>query len=80
LLYWVTKSLYMTLKHSNRYNFQCEVAEMISRNGRRIIRVLCNPGTIIIEVPDDGKMQLGDKVQVSGRIEIESMEAWKNNV
>ena len=53
---------------------------MISRQGKRIIRVLCNPGTIIIEVPDDGKMQLGDKVQVSGRIEIDSMEPEKNKV
>jgi len=70
----------MILKQSNQYNFSCEVAELISRQGKRIIRVLCNPGTIIIEVPDDGKMQLGDKVQVSGRIEIDSMEPEKNKV
>lgn len=67
----------MILKQSNQYKFSCEVAELISRKGNRIIRVLCNPGTIIIEVPDDGKMQLGDKVQVTGRIEIDSMEPEK---
>jgi len=69
----------MTLRPSNRYCFHCEVAEMISRNGKRIIKALCNPGTIIIEIPDDGNMQLGEKLQVTGSIHIESMESIDNN-
>ena len=64
----------MSLKHPNRFTFQCEVVEMISRKGKRIIKALCNPGTIIIEIPDDGNLQLGEKLQVSGSIHIESME------
>ena len=47
---------------------------MISRKGKRIIKALCNPGTIIIEIPDDGNLQLGEKLQVSGSIHIESLE------
>jgi len=69
----------MTLKQSNRYSFHCEVAEMISRNGSRIIKALCTPGTIIIEIPDDGKMQLGEHVRVTGTIQIESMEPMNTN-
>jgi hypothetical protein len=54
------------------------VAELISRNGSRIIRVLCNPGTLIIEIPDEGNMQLGEKVQVTGSIHIESVQSTEN--
>ncbi len=68
----------MRLKQTNRYSFHCEVAELISRNGSRIIRVLCNPGTLIIEIPDDGNMQLGGKVQVTGSIQIESVQTTEN--
>ena len=70
----------MSLKSSNRYCFHCEVAEMISRNGNRIVKALCTPGTIIIEIPDDGNMQLGEKLLVTGTIHIESMETIKNGV
>ena len=69
----------MALKHPNRLSFHCEVAEMISRDGNRIIKALCNPGTIIIEIPDNGNMQLGEKLQVTGNIHIESMETIGNN-
>ena len=47
---------------------------MISRKGKRIIKALCNPGTIIIEIPDNGNLQLGEKLQVTGSMHIESME------
>ena len=52
---------------------------MISRKGKRIIKALCNPGTIIIEIPDDGNLQLGEKLQVTGSIHIESMEPIEDN-
>lgn len=68
----------MSLIQANRYSFHCEVAELISRNGSRIIRVLCNPGTLIIEIPDEGNMQLGGKVQVKGSILIESVQTTEN--
>jgi hypothetical protein len=48
---------------------------MISRNGKRIIKATCSPGTIIIEIPDDGKIQLGEQVQVTGAIQVESVES-----
>lgn len=70
----------MTLNQSNRYCFHCEVAEMISRNGKRIIKAVCTPGTIIIEIPDDGKIQLGEKVQLTGTIQIESVESMNHHV
>lgn len=53
---------------------------MISRNGKRIIKAVCTPGTIIIEIPDDGKIQLGEKVQITGTIQIESVESMNHNV
>lgn len=70
----------MTLNQSNRYCFHCKVAEMISRNGKRIIKATCSPGTIIIEIPDDGKIQLGEKVQVTGTIQVESVESLNHEI
>ena len=59
---------------SNSYRFRCEVVEVIYKDGKRVIKAMCNPGSLIIETPDDGKIQLGDKLIVTGSIHIDSTE------
>ena len=59
---------------SNRYRFQCEVVEVIHKDGSRMIKAVCNPGSIIIETPDVGNIQLGDKLTVTGTLQIDSIE------
>jgi len=68
----------MTSVQSNTYRFYCQVVEVINKDGHRLIKTICNPGPLIIETPDDGKTKLGDKLIVTGRIQIESMESNKN--
>jgi hypothetical protein len=68
----------MLSEESNRYRFQCEVVEVIYKDGKRIIKAMCNPGTMIIETPDDGKIQLGDRMVVTGTIHIEKSEPGSN--
>ena len=69
----------MIQKDSNRYRFQCEVVEVIHKNGNRIIKAVTNPGSIIIEIPDDGKVQFCDKLLVTGTLQINSIEASTEN-
>jgi len=64
----------MTLQGSNRYSFHCEVVEIISRDDKRIINAMCDPGSMIIEIPDDGQVQLGDVMNVSVTINIDRIE------
>ena len=69
----------MVSEDSNRYRFHCEVVEVIYQDGKRIIKAMCNPGTMIIETPDDGKIQLGDRLVVTGTIQIENSESDSNS-
>lgn len=64
----------MNLPGSKRYAFQCEVVEIISRDEKRIINAMCDPGSMIIEIPDDGQVQLGDVINVSGTINIDRID------
>lgn len=68
----------MIQKASNRYRFQCEVVEVIHKDGSRMIKAICTPGSIIIETPDDGNIQLGDKLMVSGTLQIDKIEPYSN--
>ena len=69
----------MTLNEPNRYRFQCEVLEVIHKDGSRRIKAVCNPGPILIEIPDDGKIRFCDKLMVTGTLQIESLEIQTDN-
>ena len=69
----------MIQKESNRYRFQCEVVEVIHKDGNRMIKAVTNPGSIIIEIPDDGKIRFCDKLLITGTLKIDSIEASIEN-
>jgi hypothetical protein len=64
----------MVSPEANKYLFHCKVVEVISTGGERRINAMCDPGSFIMEVPDDGQIQLGDTLTISGSIQIESIE------
>ena len=67
----------MAVTESNTFHLSCKVSEVIHQDRKRIIRVMCNPGSLIIETPDDGKVQLGDSLHVTGTLHIERLESEK---
>lgn len=69
----------MSSDPANTYNFSCQVVEIIYKGEKRIIKVMCNPGSLIIETPDAGKAQLGDRLQVSGTLHIDKVK-FENSV
>ena len=44
-----------------------------------MIKAVTNPGSIIIEIPDDGKVRFCDKLQVTVTMKIDSIEASIEN-
>ena len=60
---------------SNTYRLYCQVVEVIHKDGGRLIKTMCKPGSLMIEIPDDGKTKLCDTLIVTGRFQIESMES-----
>ena len=66
----------MIQKDSNRYTFQCEVVEVIHKDEIRMIKAVTNPGSIMIEIPDDRKVRFCDKILVTGTLQIDSIEAF----
>ena len=59
---------------SNIYRFHCEVVEVISTGAESTIKVICNPGSIIIEIPNERKIKMGDRIIVTGNLNILSSE------
>ena len=58
---------------SNTYELSCQVVEIIYREGTRTIKTMCNPGSLIIETPDTGKAQLGDRLIITGKFHIQTV-------
>jgi hypothetical protein len=63
----------MTVSTVNIYQFSCQVVEVIYKDDRRIIKAICNPGSMIIETPDAGKAQLGDRLQITATLNIDTI-------
>ncbi|MEN8155407.1 MAG: hypothetical protein ABFS10_00530 [Bacteroidota bacterium] len=64
----------MTPVASNTYRFSCKVVEVIFKDGKRVIKAITNPGSLIIEAHDDGKVQLGERIKITGTLKIEAVE------
>jgi hypothetical protein len=60
---------------TNTYQLSCRVVEVIYKEDKRIIKVVCNPGSIILETPDAGKAQLGDRLHLTGSFQIDTIRA-----
>lgn len=63
----------MTSVTSNTYQFSCQVVEVIYKEEKRVIKAICNPGSLIILTPDAGLAQLGDRLLITGTLHIESI-------
>jgi hypothetical protein len=69
----------MTVSTANTYQFSCQVVEVIYNADKRIIKAICNPGSMIIETPDAGKAQLGDRLMITGSLNIDTVRIENNN-
>ena len=59
---------------SNTYRFHCEIVEIISTETNSTVKMICNPGSIIVDIPYEKKYKLGDRIIVTGNLEILSTE------
>ncbi len=64
---------------TNTYQLSCRVVEVIYKEDKRIIKAVCNPGSLIIETPDAGKANLGERLLISGRFHIDTIRAENSN-
>ena len=64
----------MAVHDDNSFCFSARVVEEILKDGTRILKVLCRPGTFILNIPDSSSLGLGDHVCISGSFHIEGLE------
>jgi len=65
----------MTAGNDNDLMFHCEVVEIISSGDKRVVKVMCNPGALILKIPNNLNARLGDQLKVSGTFKTEHVEA-----
>ena len=64
----------MTTLSENKYIFRGEVVEVLNQGLNRKIKVICKPGSLIIETPDKDALTLGDSVIIKGTFEVDTLE------
>ena len=64
----------MDKTNSNTYRFHSEVVEVISTGAESTVKMICNPGYIVIEIQNEIKMKMGDRIIVTGKLDILSTE------
>ena len=64
----------MTTLSENKYIFRGEVVEVLNQGPSRRIKVICKPGSMIIETPDLDTLTLGDAVIIKGSFEVDTLE------
>jgi hypothetical protein len=55
---------------SNTYRFYGEVAEVIYSEDASVIKLVCKSGSIIIQIPYDPNVKLGDRFLVTGKLKL----------
>ena len=55
---------------ANTYRFHCEAMEIISVGSESYVKMICRPGSIIVEIPYDKNIRLGDRIIVTGNLVI----------
>jgi hypothetical protein len=64
----------MEASGANTYRFKCEVVEVIYAGDNPVVKMICNPGSMIVEVPYEKSLKLGDHLIVTGELDITSTE------
>ena len=59
---------------ANRYRFNCQVVEVIRRGEDRMIKLVTDPGSMIIEIPFARPVKLGERLVLTGDLVITSAE------
>lgn len=62
----------------NRFCFLGQVTEVFHQNGYRWMKTVCKPGRIMIQIPVDSELQLGDNVKVTCSLNVEKLEKQEN--
>lgn len=63
----------------NRFYFLGEVTEVFHQDGQRWMRTICSPGRIMIQIPEDRELNLGDSVKVTCSLKVEKLEKHTNS-
>lgn len=69
----------MAINPENKYIFRGEVVEVLNQGLSRKIKVICKPGSMIIETPDIEAVTLGDSVIIKGTFKIDTLETMHIN-
>lgn len=69
----------MSLNLKNRFIFHGEIIEVINTAGIRTLKILCSPGSMIIEAPEQKNLELGDHVVLTGTFEPDVLELDHKN-
>lgn len=68
----------MEQKEINRFCFLGEVYEVFHQDGQRWMRAICKPGKILIQIPENHELNLGDSVTVTCSLLVEKLEKQTN--
>jgi len=69
-----SKSATLSKTTENLFVFKGEIVEVLNNPTSVKARVMCKPGTIIIEVPSPEQFHLGDEVMITGNFVWEKIE------
>jgi hypothetical protein len=69
----------MVQKEINRFCFLGEVYEIFHQDGQRWMRTICKPGKILIQIPEDHELNLGDTVKVTCTLKVKKLEKQTNS-
>lgn len=62
----------------NRFVFKGEIAELVTKDSAVNAKILCKPGTLLIEISNLSDFELGDQVRLSGTFTCEKIENLNN--
>jgi hypothetical protein len=68
------KTSRMQQENTNRFYFLGEVIEVFQQNGQRWMKTICKPGRIMIQIPEDSDLNMGDSVKVTCSLMVEKLE------
>lgn len=64
----------MQEEDSNRFCFMGKVIEVIHQDGQRWMKTICRPGRIMVQIPEDSDLNMGDNVRVTCYLKVEKLE------
>jgi hypothetical protein len=64
----------MEIENKNTYRFKCEIVEVINEGKDPVIKMICYPGSLIVEMPKKKHYKLGDHLILTGELHVTSTE------